>query len=149
MTSDDRIDKLETRVDRLEDRIATDITKIFEKLDALTNSVNVNALRAAKAECPNPGACVQLSNDLTHTVKLLTAQTERVERLELKMLEFDRARVESDKINILAMQGVKEEFHKIDKQRAWVLGVWSAIAFFASVIGAVLTVIISHYLDKL
>jgi hypothetical protein len=65
------------------------------------------------------------------------------------MLEFDRARVESDKINILAMQGVKEEFHKIDKQRAWVLGVWSAIAFFASVIGAVLTVIISHYLDKL
>jgi hypothetical protein len=65
-----------------------------------------------------------------------------VERFELKLLDFERAAVaESRKVDA--------EFAKLEKQKAWILGAWSAIAFCSSIIGAVLTVVVSHFVDKL
>lgn len=145
----ERIERLETRVDRIEDKVAADLSKIYTKLDEMSIVISKAAVRAAKAECPNPGACVQLSHDLSHTVKLLTAQTERVERLELKILDFDKARVEADKQNVLALHEIQKQFHKIERDKAWVLGAWTVMALIGGIVGTVLTITISHFIGKL
>lgn len=44
MTSDERIEKLEQRVDRHEDRYITDIQSLHAKVDALVAAVNAAAV---------------------------------------------------------------------------------------------------------
>jgi hypothetical protein len=85
MTSDDRIDKLEKRVDRHEDNYKSDITALHSKIDTLVTMVNAAMVRAAKAECPSPGTCLTLS-------PAVTAMTARVERLELRLLSMEKWR---------------------------------------------------------
>jgi uncharacterized protein (UPF0335 family) len=111
MSDAERINSLERRADRLEDKVDKTLGKIFEKLDELSGSV-------AKQACPSPGACVSLSNELQHVVAAHNATMLRVERLELELI-------------------------KLNQQKAWVIGAWSAIAFFSSVIGAIVAFIIS------
>jgi len=134
MTDNERIDKLEDRVTRLETSIEAKLNQIFEKLNTLT-------VEGVKNACPSPGACLQLSHELTHAVKYLEATTQRTERLELKILEMERTAVEDAK-------KTTETFHKIEVQKAWVLGAWSVIAFFAAIVGALITILINYYLRK-
>jgi hypothetical protein len=128
----DRVERLEKRVDKIEDLVAANLQRIFEALEEL----KIDGVRNA---CPSPGACLQLSHDLTSAIKYLDATTQRVERLELKILDLEREKMRET-------QRVQEEFHKLNVQKAWILGVWSAVAFFASVIGAGITIWINHLL---
>lgn len=128
MTQDDRIDKLEARVDRIE-------AAFDQKLDAIYEKVNALTVASVKQACPSPGACVQLGRDLETSMKFLTACTERVERLELKLIEVDRYAI--------------TEFHKLEKTKAWLIGVWSGIAFVSSIIGAGLAILVNYILSKL
>jgi uncharacterized protein (UPF0335 family) len=111
MSDAERINSLERRADRLEDKVDKTLGKIFEKLDELSAIV-------AKQACPSPGACVSLSNELQHVVAAHNATMLRVERLEIELI-------------------------KLNQQKAWVIGAWSAIAFFSSVVGAIVAFIIS------
>jgi hypothetical protein len=106
----DRIDTLESRMDRFETGVAQDIRNIFEKINTL-------ALASAKQACPDPGACVGLGRELHHMLAAHNATMLRVERLELELI-------------------------KLNQQKAWIIGAWSTVAFVASVVGAVLTLII-------
>jgi uncharacterized protein (UPF0335 family) len=117
MTDNERIDKLEDRVDRLETSIANDLRRIFEKLEKLS-------IDGARTACPSPGACINLSNDLTHGMKLLTAVTLRVERLELQLIA-------------------------LNQQKAWIMGAWAVVAIIAAAIGSLGGIIIAHYIGKL
>lgn len=117
MTDNDRIEKLEVRVDRLETSIANDLRRIFEKLETL-------GVSAAKNACPSPGACISLGNDLEHGMKLLTAVTLRVERLELQLIA-------------------------LNQQKAWIMGAWAVVAIIAAAIGSLGGIIIAHFIGKL
>lgn len=85
MTQDDRIEKLEDRVDRLETSIAADLRRIFEKLEVLS-------VENAKNACPKPGACINLGNDLEHLLKAHNATMLRVERLEIQLIALNQAK---------------------------------------------------------
>lgn len=122
---DDRIDRLENRVDRLETSISADLRRIFEKLEIL-------AIDTTKHACPAPGSCVGLSSKLQDAITAHNATMLRVERLELKILECERATM--------------GEFHKLEKQKMWVMGAWSVISIISAIIGTLATIIISHYL---
>lgn len=145
----ERIDRLEERVDRLEvgtnaaiqkmtDGIDSKLAKIFEKLDTL-------ALDGVRHACPSPGACIGLSQELTHAVKYLDANTKRVERLELEILKIERN--SSERISTLESD-TNRGFHKIEVQKAWVFGAWSVVAFLAAVVGAIGTILANYYLGK-
>jgi len=126
----DRIDLLERRVDRIEDEIRKHLQRIFENLEELKVS-------SARTACPSPGACGSLGNDLAHAIRAHDATMMRVERLELKLIDLEReATKEAIKI--------QQEFNKIYVAKAWLLGVWSAIAFCASILGAGLAIWINH-----
>jgi hypothetical protein len=136
MTQDDRIEKLEDRVTRLELSIESKLAMIFEKVNQLS-------LDSVKNACPSPGSCVTLSKELDHACVKFSKELEhaivshnatmlRVERMELKLLEIDRMTIAG--------------FHKIETQKAWVLGAWSVVAFFAAVIGAVGGIVVNHWL---
>ena len=125
--SDSRIERLERRVDKIEDLINVQLQRIFEAINALT-------VEGVKNACPSPGACVNLTKELAHSIKAHDATMMRVERIELKMIDIDREMV--------------DKFHKIETQKAWVLGAWSVIAFCAAIVGALATILISHYLPK-
>jgi hypothetical protein len=127
MTDNERIDKIETRVDRLESAFESKLDAIFAKLNTL-------AIDTVRNACPKPGACIGLSNDLEHAVRALNASLLRVERLELKILEVDR----------MCVSG----FHKIETQKAWILGAWSVVAFCASALGAIATILVNYYISK-
>jgi len=85
MTAEERIEKLENRVDRHEDLYRSDITSIHNKIDTLVAAVNAAVVSAAKSTCPAPGSCLTLS-------PLLTAMTARVERLEIRILSIEKWR---------------------------------------------------------
>lgn len=121
---DNRIDRLEERVDRLEATIASDIRHIRERLEALT-------LTSSKQACPSPGACVTLGDQLKHVIESHNATMLRVERLELKILDMDRA--------------VITQFNKIEVQKAWVLGAWSVVAFLSAIVGAAVPLVFNLF----
>ena len=125
--TDERIERLEVRVDKIEDRINVNLQRIFEALEELK-------VGAAKHACPSPGACIGLGDKLQETIKHHHATMLRVERLELKMIDMDRSTL--------------TEFHKLEKQKMWLLGAWSVIAFCAAVIGAIIPIAINFYLKK-
>lgn len=138
----ERIDRLEVRVDRLEDKIASDISKIFEKLHDLGESMAKGAIEAAKNYCPAPGSCLTLSDNLKHLIEAHNATMLRVERLELKMLEMDRETMRS-------LHRIDGQFANIEKQKAWLLGAWSVVALGAAIVGTGLTIVVTHFLGKL
>lgn len=123
MNPDDRIEKLEARVDRLETSIDTKLAQIFDKLNALT-------LDSVRNACPSPGACIGLGKELEHAIKAHNATMLRVERIDIKLIECER------------------EFAKLERQKAWVIGAWSAVAFCSSVVGAILISLLNYYLKK-
>jgi hypothetical protein len=90
MTPDKQIEQLDNRVTRLEDRTETEITAIHAKLDSLVTLLNSHMVSAVKRECPSPGACVGLSENLKTHISYLTATTARVERLELRMMDLEK-----------------------------------------------------------
>ncbi len=130
--TEDRMDRLETRVDKIEEKMDDVIRRIFEKLEQLS-------LNSVKNACPNPGACVGLSDELKHVIAAHDSTMRRVERFELKILEIERAAIEESR-------EVERQFHKLERQKAWVLGAWSVVAFLAAIIGTVATIVINKYL---
>jgi hypothetical protein len=90
MTADERTDKLEQRVDRLEDAYKADVSAIHTKLDALVTAVNNHMVTAVKRECPSPGACIGLSENLKGQITAHNATMLRVERLELRMMDLEK-----------------------------------------------------------
>ena len=125
MTNDDRIERLEDRVTRLETSIDSKLAQIFEKLNALT-------LDGVKNACPAPGACIGLGKELEHVLAAHNATMLRVERLELKMIEIERSTTAG--------------FHRIETQKAWILGAWSVVAFCAAIVGGIATIVANYYL---
>ena len=113
-----RIEALETRVERIEDTTRTDIVAIHNKLDGLATLLNQALVAGAKQACPSPGACINLARDLEHAMKILNANTLRVERLELELI-------------------------KLNQQKAWVTGAWAAVVLIASALGGIASLLIS------
>lgn len=120
----------EDRIERYEDRV----TRIEAKLDQIFAMMNSLSIAGVKNACPSPGACTGLSKELEHVIIAHNATMLRVERAELKTLEIERMMV--------------SQFHKIEKQKAWVLGAWSVVAFCAAIVGAIGTIAINHMLKK-
>jgi hypothetical protein len=56
MTDDQRIEKLENRVDRMEDAVWEKLNGIDAKLSDLKTAL------AGRRECPSPGACLDLKD---------------------------------------------------------------------------------------
>ncbi len=125
--AEERIERLESRVDKIEDRISVNLQRIFESLEELK-------IGAAKHACPAPGSCITLGEKLQETFRAHTATMLRVERLELRILEMDRS--------------TTNEFHKLEKQKMWILGAWSVIALAASVVGGVAVIAVNIWLKK-
>lgn len=125
--AEERIERLESRVDKIEDRISVNLQRISESLEELK-------IGAAKHACPSPGACITLSEKLQETFRAHTATMLRVERLELRILEIDKATF--------------TEFHKLEKQKMWILGAWSVIALVASFVGGIAVIAINIWLKK-
>ena len=90
MTPDKQIEQLDNRVTRLEERTDSEISAIHSKLDALVTAVNKSIVRSVKSECPAPGSCLVLSEQLKAQVSAHNATMLRVERLELRMLEGEK-----------------------------------------------------------
>jgi hypothetical protein len=44
---------------------------------------------------------------------------------------------------MLRVERLELELIKLNQQKAWVIGAWSAIAFFSSVVGAIVAFVIS------
>ncbi len=78
MTNEQRIDKLEERVNRIDDSIWAELKSIREILTSLQVS-------QAKHNCPAPGKCLMLDTALGSAVL-------RIERLELALIDIDRWR---------------------------------------------------------
>lgn len=132
--NEDRIERLENRVDKIEDRINVNLQKIMEALEELR-------VASVKGACPAPGACVGLGKELEHAITSHNATMLRVERLELKLLEMER-------MAMMESRRVENQFHKIDTQKAWVLGAWSVVALAASIVGALSVAVLNYYLKK-
>lgn len=79
----DRIDRIEVRVDRMEQRHEATLQKIFDKIESLT-------LVVTKQTCPSPGACVSLADKLEHALAGHNATMLRVERLELELIKLNQ-----------------------------------------------------------
>ena len=71
-------------------------------------------------------------NSLQTAIVAHNATLLRVERLELKMLEIEK--------------DTMIKFHTIDKQKAWVLGIWSACGFFGAIIGTLATILLKQWI---
>lgn len=89
MTADERTDRLETRVDRLEDQYREDVSAINSKIDLLVAAVNSSVVTSAKTACPSPGSCVTLSVELQNAIRAHNATMLRVERMELRMMTME------------------------------------------------------------
>ena len=87
MTADEQIEKLDDRVTRLEHQSREDIVAIHQKLDTLTNKINESLVSQAKRDCPAPGSCLVLSEQLKAAVTAHNSTMLRVERLELRMMK--------------------------------------------------------------
>jgi hypothetical protein len=90
MTPDKQIEQLDNRVTRLEERTDSEISSIHAKLDALVTAVNKSIVTSVKSQCPAPGSCLVLAEQIKTQMSYLTATTSRVERLELRMLDGEK-----------------------------------------------------------
>jgi hypothetical protein len=94
-----------------------------EVLEKIFDKLNALEVLVTKQACPSPGACVGLGDKLQSAILAHNATMLRVERLELELI-------------------------KLNQQKAWLLGVWSAIAFIAGIIGSIGTLVVAKLLGK-
>lgn len=130
-----RIERLENRVDKIEESINKHLQRIFESLEELR-------VHNAENKCPAPGMCVALSKELQNAITAHNATMLRVERLELDILKVEKL-VQAES------RTVERQFSKLETQKAWLLGAWSVVAFLASIVGAVAVVALKYVFDKL
>lgn len=130
-----RLERLEKRVDKIEDSINVNLQRIFEALDEMRVS-------HAENKCPAPGACVGLGKELEHAIVAHNATMLRVERLELAILKVEQ-------LTIMESRNTERKFAQLDTQKAWILGAWSVVAFLASIIGAVAVIALRQLFEKL
>ena len=83
MTAEERTDKLEERVTRIENDLWAELKEIRAKIEALI-------VRSAKNECPSPGACVSLGQKVDWITLSHDATMKRVERLELEIIRLGK-----------------------------------------------------------
>lgn len=107
----------ESRIHTLEEGIATDIRRIFEKLEQQAEDRSISKER------------------LEHLTAAHNATMLRMERQEIKVLEIER--------HMLV------QFHKVEKTKAWLVGLWSGVAFFASILGAGIAIAVNWILGRL
>jgi hypothetical protein len=110
MPDSPEIARIDARITRLESSTSESMKSIGEKIDKLTDAINATMLDSARNHCPSPGACISLSAELQHTIAAHNATMLRVERLEIQLIQ-------------------------LHQERAKIIGVWSAIAFMASIVG--------------
>ena len=91
MTDDpERIDRLENRVDRLEERTAEELKSIGIKIDGLLNVINRHMLDQVKSACPSPGACITLAADLKTTIIQHGETVKKMISLEHRILAIEK-----------------------------------------------------------
>ena len=113
----------DTRFEQLEDRVTRLETQLAADIRRIFEKLEALTVSSVKGACPSPGACVQLGSELQHVIVAHNATMLRVERLEIQLI-------------------------KLNQQKAWLLGVWSAVAFFSSIVGALIAVLINYYIRK-
>lgn len=80
----DEMQILTTRVDRLENKIAEDIERIFAKLEALAISA------AARRDCPQPGLCIYLQTEIKKQDDRISAQDAKMEIHNQRLTNIER-----------------------------------------------------------
>jgi hypothetical protein len=93
MSDPERIERLEARVDRIEDHLGTEVATILAKIDALGAVINNHLIAAAKSSanlCPSPGSCLLLAKDLQHTIAAHDLTMRRVIELENRILIIEK-----------------------------------------------------------
>jgi hypothetical protein len=108
------------RIDRIENRVDHMEREVLQKIFDKLESLTIIV---TKQSCPSPGACIGLSDKLQQAIHYNTSTNLRVERLELELI-------------------------KLNQQKAWLLGCWSAIAFFAGILGSIGTILVSKIITK-
>jgi hypothetical protein len=86
----ERIERLENRVDKIEDNLGNEVEKLSLKIDALGAVINNHLIASAKAHCPSPGACLVLANDLKSVVASNDHTMKKVIYLENRILEIEK-----------------------------------------------------------
>jgi chromosome segregation ATPase len=121
--TEERIHRLENRVDKMEDSVAKNLQRIFEELQELRVS------------------SVGPSKELEYLLTAHNSTMLRVERFEIRLLDYERAAMAE-------ARKTEREFAKLESQKAWLLGVWSVVAFLAAILGALLPVALNYLLRK-
>jgi chromosome segregation ATPase len=98
------------RIDALENRIDRLEVNISNDLRRIFDKLEALTLDTTRNACPSPGACVGLSKELENQIRAHNATMLRVERLEIQLIE-------------------------LHQERAKLVGIWTAIAFIASLLG--------------
>ena len=80
MSTEDEIDRLDERVTRLENHIATKLTTIEGEVMKLSVAL------ASRKECPEPGACMYLRHEINSVAGRVNTQG-----LEIRKLEINQA----------------------------------------------------------
>jgi hypothetical protein len=105
------------RVDAIEhrlDRLENNLSTDLRRIFQKLESLTLEGVRQA---CPNPGACVGLSKELENQIAAHNATMLRVERLEIQLIE-------------------------LHQERAKLVGIWTAVAFMASIFGGAIAFVI-------
>jgi len=87
-----RIDRIEKRVDRLEDQYRADVKAIHEKLDTLAKLISDDMIEKAENACPAPGTCIGLKARLDAVTATQDASQVKLALLELELRKFERDR---------------------------------------------------------
>ena len=90
MSDPERIERLESRVDRIEDHLGNEVEKLSLKIDALGAVINNHLIAAAKAHCPAPGHCLILANDMKAITAAESAKMQRILVLEDRVLCLEK-----------------------------------------------------------
>jgi hypothetical protein len=90
MSDPERIERLETRVDRIEDHHGEAMEKLSQKIDALGTVINNHLIAAAKAHCPSPGACLLLASDMKKVIIDHDKTLHKVLALEDRILTIEK-----------------------------------------------------------
>ena len=90
MSESERIARLESCVDRIEDDLSKEMERLSVKIDALGACINNHLISAAKSHCPAPGSCVSLSSDLRHVILSHDSTMKKVIYLEGRILSIEK-----------------------------------------------------------
>jgi hypothetical protein len=90
MSDPERIERLEHRVDKIEDHLGDEVEKLSLKIDALGAVINNHLIAAAKAHCPSPGACLVLASDMKKVMVDHDNTLRKVVVLENRILDVEK-----------------------------------------------------------